>query len=50
MEENNKIDKEKLFQYTFYDSNNELNVVLNVEYLKQIFNADNILLYENEHK
>lgn len=50
MEENNKIDKEKLFQYTFYDNNRELNVVLDVEYLKKIFNADNILLNEKEHK
>ena len=48
--ENEKINKEDLFHYTFYDSNHSLNVVLNVDYIKKLFNADNVLLEETEHR
>ena len=48
--ENEKIDKSKLFNYTFYDDDKRLCVVLNTEFLKQLFEADVILLEEKEHK
>lgn len=48
--EDEKINKKDLFQYTFYDNNHSLNVVLNVEYIKKLFNADIVLLEETEHK
>ena len=48
--ENEKIDKSKLFDYTFYDDDKRLCVVLNQEYIKQIFNADIVLLEEFGHK
>lgn len=48
--ENEKIDKSKLFNYTFYDEDKKLCVVLNQEFIKQIFNADIVLLDEIGHK
>ena len=48
--ENEKIDKSKLFNYTFYDDDKRLCVVLNQEYIKQIFNAVIVLLEEFGHK
>lgn len=48
--ENEKINKKDIFNYTFYDDNKKLCVVLNQEYLKQLFEADIILLEETEHK
>lgn len=48
--ENEKINKSDIFQYTFYDDNHKLNVVLNVDYIKKLFSADNVLLEDNEHK
>ena len=48
--ESDKINKKDLFQYTFYDANHKLNVVLNVDYIKKLFNADIVLLEETEHK
>lgn len=44
------MDKEKLkeliLQYSFYDEQHKLNVVINTDYLKDLFEADNILLEE----
>ena len=48
--ENEKVNKVDLFQYTFCDNNGKLNVVLNVEYIKKLFDADIVLLEETEHK
>lgn len=48
--ENVKVNKLDLFNYTFYDDNQRLCVVLNKEYLKELFNADIIMLEETEHK
>ena len=48
--ENEKINKKDIFNYTFYDDNKKLCVVLNQEYLKQLFEVDIILLEETEHK
>ena len=48
--ENEKIDKKDLFNYTFYDDSHRLCVVLNTDKLKEIFNADIILLEEIGHK
>lgn len=45
-----KIDKNKIFNYTFYDDSHKKCVVLNTEFLKQLFEADVILLEEKEHK
>ena len=45
-----KIDKDEILQYGFYDEQQKYNIVLNVEKLKEIFSADNILLDEKEHK
>lgn len=44
------IDKSNLFNYTFYDDSHNLCVVLNTEYIKQLFEADIVLLEEREHK
>lgn len=48
--ENEKVNKVDLFQYTFFDNSGKLNVVLNVEYIKKLFDADIVLLEETEHK
>lgn len=50
MSDKNKIDKKDIFQYSFYDDEHKLNVVLNEEYIKEIFDADIVLLKETEHK
>lgn len=42
--------KELLLQYSFYDDQHKLNIVLNENYLKQLFKADIILLDEKQHK
>lgn len=48
------MDKEKLkeliLQYSFYDEQHKLNVVINTDYLKNLFEADNILLEEIGHR
>lgn len=48
------MDKEKLkeliLQYSFYDEQHKLNVVINTDYLKDLFKADNILLEEIGHR
>lgn len=48
------MDKEKLkeliLQYSFYDEQHKLNVVINTDYLKDLFEADNILLEEISHR
>ncbi len=48
------MDKEKLkeliLQYSFYDEQHKLNVVINTDYLKDLFEADNILLEEIGHR
>ena len=46
----NEITKESLLKYSFYDDDNRLNVVINEEFLKKLFNADTILLNEYEHR
>ena len=46
----NEITRENLLKYSFYDDDNKLNVVINEEFLKKLFNADTILLNEYEHK
>ena len=48
--ENEKINKKDIFNYTFYNEDNKLCVVLNQEYLKKLFNADIVLLEEIGHK
>lgn len=48
--ENEKINKKDIFNYTFYDDDKRLCVVLNQDYLKQLFEADIIMLEETEHK
>lgn len=48
--EENMIKKSEIFNYSFYDDANNLTVVVNEKKLKQIFNADTILLQEYEHK
>ena len=48
--ENDKINIVDLFQYTFHDDSGDLCVVLNVEYIKKLFNADVVLLDETEHR
>lgn len=45
-----EINKEDIFNYTFYDESHKLCVVLNTDYLKKLFDADIILLEEIEHK
>ena len=50
MVEKEMIKKSDLLEYTFCDDQQKLNVVLNVEYLKKLFNADIILLEETEHR
>lgn len=45
-----KIEKKDLFHYTFHDDSGNLCVVLNVENIKKMFNADIVLLEENEHR
>lgn len=47
---NDMIEKSNLFQYTFYDEGHKLNVVLDEDYIKEIFEADIVLLKETEHK
>lgn len=47
---NDIIEKSNLFQYTFYDEGHKLNVVLNEDYIKEIFEADIVLLDETEHR
>lgn len=48
------MDKEKLkeliLQYSFYDEQHKLNVVINTDYLKDLFEANNILLEEIGHR
>lgn len=48
------MDKEKLkeliLQYSFYHEQHKLNVVINTDYLKDLFEADNILLEEISHR
>lgn len=43
------IKKEDIRQYSFYDETKQLCVVLNKDFLKKIFQADNILLEEKGH-
>lgn len=45
--EEEKIRKEDLFRYTYYNNNHELIGVLDVESLKRILNVDVIVLEEN---
>ena len=42
--------KELILQYSFYDEQHKLNVVINTDYLKDLFEADNILLEEIGHR
>ena len=42
--------KEKLMEYSFYDEQHKLNVVLNINCLKQLFNADILLFDEKGHR
>lgn len=42
--------KKLLLQYSFYDDQHKLNIVLNKNYLKELFEADIILLDETQHK
>ena len=44
------IKKADLMQYGFYDDSHNYTIVLNQAYLKELFNADVILLEEYEHK
>lgn len=50
MENLTNINKKDLFNYTFHDESGDLCVVLNVEYIKKLFNADVVLLDETEHR
>lgn len=43
-------DKSNLLNYSFYDESGELVVVLNNEYIKELFGANKILLDEKEHR
>lgn len=42
-----KISKRDLFKYSFYQDNGKLAVVLDEEYLKELFNADELLFKES---
>ena len=48
------MDKEKLkeliLQYSFYDEQHKLNVVINTDYLKDLVEDNNILLEEIGHR
>ena len=44
------IKKSDLLDYSFFDDNHNLNVVVNEGLLKKLFEADIILLHEDEHK
>lgn len=48
--EDERINKDDILDYSFYDDQHKLNVVINKEYLKKLFNADIILLDEKTHK
>lgn len=39
-----------LLQYGFYDEQHKYNIVLNKRFLEELFECDNILLEETEHK
>lgn len=39
-----------ILQYSYYDDQHNLSVVLDVDKIKQLFNADIIKLYEAEHR
>lgn len=49
MVEEEMIKKSDLLEYTFYDENHKLIVVVNEDLLKKMFGADIIMLNENEH-
>jgi len=42
--------KQKLLEYSFYDEQHKLNVLINKNYIKELFGADIILLEETQHK
>lgn len=42
----NDLIKEKLLQYGFYDDNHKYTVILNENYLKQLFEADVVAFKE----
>lgn len=44
------INKNDIFNYSFYDDEHKLVTVLNEDKLKQIFNADRIIFNEIEHR
>lgn len=44
------IKKSDLLNYSFYDESHKLVAVVNEDLLKKIFEADIIMLNENEHK
>lgn len=44
---NETVSKKDLFKYSFYQENGKLAVVLDEEYLKKLFNADELLFKEN---
>lgn len=48
--ENNKLDKMKVLEYSYYDESHQLVAVLNRAYLQEVFGADIIVLEEKEHK
>lgn len=50
MDDNIVINKNDLFNYSFYDEAQNYTFVLNQEYLKKLLGADIILLEEIEHK
>ena len=45
-----EIKLEDILNYSFYDEEHKLTVVLNREKLKQLFNADRIIFEEIEHR
>lgn len=47
---NNKISLNEIFDYSFYDDNGHYIVKLNAAKLKTLFQADDVIFEEVEHK
>ena len=45
-----KVNKSDILDYSYYDENNKLVTVLNVDFLKKLFNTDIISLCEIGHR
>lgn len=46
----NQVNKNNIFKYSFYDENQKLVVVLDEEYLKELFKADYLVFKEDYEK